>query len=116
VKLEAAGRDVFYYPDVMVSCGPLGEPRYFKSDPAVIFEVLSPDTEHIDRREKFFAYTALPTLHTYVIVEQERMKVTAFHRSTNGWRDEVLETQDALLRLPAVFADLPLSVIYERIL
>jgi Uma2 family endonuclease len=93
VKIETAGRAIFYYPDVMISCGPLGEPRYFKTDPVVIFQVLSPETESIDRREKLFAYTALSSLQAYVLVEQERIGVTVFGRAEPGWRSEHLEKE-----------------------
>jgi Uma2 family endonuclease len=115
VRIEAAGRDVFYYPDVMVRCGPAGEPRYFKTDPALIFEVLSPDTENIDRREKFFAYTSLPSLHAYVLVEQERIGVTAFRRRASGWSAEHLESREAVLRLQSPDLELPLSIVYEDV-
>jgi Uma2 family endonuclease len=115
VKLEAAGRDVFYYPDVMISCGPTGEPRYFKTDPAVIFEVLSPATEGIDRREKFFAYTSLPSLQAYILVEQEKIGVTLFRRGEAAWRKEQLESLEAVVRLELLGLELPLSAIYDRV-
>jgi Uma2 family endonuclease len=116
VRIEAAGRDVFYYPDVMVRCGPVGEPRYFKTDPILIFEVLSPDTEGIDRREKFFAYTSLPSLQAYVLVEQERIGVTVFRRGNSGWATERLEAREAVFHLDSPKIDLPLSVVYEDVL
>jgi Uma2 family endonuclease len=115
VRIEGAGRDVFYYPDVMVSCGPLSEPRYFKSDPTVIFEVLSPETESIDRREKYFAYTSLPSLQAYVLVGQEKIEVTVFRRAEPGWHADYLEARDSVLRLESIGLELPLAVIYDRV-
>ena len=35
----------FYYPDVMVNCDPAGQRAYSCETPAVIFELLSPETE-----------------------------------------------------------------------
>jgi Uma2 family endonuclease len=115
VRIRAAGRDVFYYPDVLVSCGPLGEPRYFETDPVLIFEVLSPETESIDRREKFFAYTSLPSLQTYVLVEQERIGLTTFRRRDAGWGAEHLDSLEAVLRFDSPKLDLPLSAVYEDV-
>ena len=112
-RIESVGHDAFYYPDVMVTCGPRGEPRYFKRDPVIIFEVLSPGTEGTDRREKFFAYTSLPTLEAYIIVEQDKIGVTAFRRAGEGWATEVIESRDAILHLPRIEMELPLALIYE---
>ena len=115
-RIESPQHDVFYYPDVMVTCGPRGEPRYFKRDPVIIFEVLSPSTDSIDRREKFFAYTSLPTLEAYVLVEQEKIGVTVFRRSGEGWATEEIEARDGVLQLPRIEMELPLTLIYEEVL
>ena len=40
----------YYYPDVLVACDPTDNAKYFRERPAVIFEVISPETERIDRR------------------------------------------------------------------
>jgi Uma2 family endonuclease len=55
VRLQIARTDIFYYPDVMVACDPRDSDRYFKRFPKVVIEVLSPDTERTDRREKFLS-------------------------------------------------------------
>ncbi len=115
-RIQSVGRDVFYYPDVMVSCGPRVKTDYFKRDPVIVFEVLSPSTESIDRREKFFAYTSLPTLDAYVLVEQEKIGVTVFRRSGEGWATEEIEGRDGVLALPRIEMELPLALIYEEVL
>jgi Uma2 family endonuclease len=43
---------VYYYPDVLVSCEQNPENPYFRNEPILIVEVLSPSTQEIDRREK----------------------------------------------------------------
>ncbi len=115
VRIKDAGRDIFYYPDVMISCGPLGEPRYFKTDPVVIFEVLSPETESTDRREKFYGYTSLVSLQAYVLVEQEKIGITVFRRGSTGWTREQLETRESVLRLESLGVELQLSAVYDRV-
>ncbi len=115
VKIDRIGRDVYYYPDVMVSCGPQGESRYFKIDPTVIFEVLSPETESIDRREKYFSYTSIDTLQSYILMEQTKIGATIFRRAGTEWQTETLNRLDEILRLESLQIELPLSTIYERV-
>ena len=45
-----------------------------------MFEVLSPDTERTDQREKRFAYSLVPSLKVYVIVAQDRRELTVLRR------------------------------------
>src|SRR6266404_3018929 len=89
VRLLIARADIFYYPDLMVACDPRDTDRYFKRYPKVLIEVLSPDTEATDRREKFLSYTGIETLEEYVLVAQDRREVTVFRRSRQ-WQPEIL--------------------------
>ena len=86
-RLERGSQSVFYYPDVMVACDPRDTDRYFKRFPKVIIEVLSPDTERTDEREKFWAYTSVETFDEYVLVAQDRMEVSVFRREKQ-WTKE----------------------------
>src|SRR5262245_33555661 len=81
VRLFISSDDVFYYPDLMVACDARDTDRYFKRYPRVLIEVLSPETERTDRREKFLSYTGIETLEEYVLVAQDRQQVTLFRRS-----------------------------------
>lgn len=71
VHIHSEGDDWYYYPDVMVNCDPAGQKRYYCDTPSIIFEVLSPETEATDRREKRLAYAKIPSLHTYVLLAQD---------------------------------------------
>ncbi len=114
VKIPPAFAEVFYYPDVLAACDPSDNEKYYRERPSVIFEVLSPETERTDRREKAIAYRQIPTLGAYVLVEQDRIAATVLHRADPGWRSEVLEGPGALLRLSGIGVELPLDRIYER--
>ena len=114
LRLELAREDIFYYPDVMVACDPRDTDRFFKRYPKVLVEVLSPDTERVDRREKFLSYTQIETLEEYVLVAQVKMEVTVFRRST-GWRPEIARQPDQELRLGSLEFTLPLRDIYEGV-
>lgn len=114
VRLQVAHEDVFYYPDVMVACDPRDTHPYFKRFPRVLIEVLSPQTEQTDRREKFLNYLQIETLEEYVLVAQDRREVTLFRR-TNKWEPEVLTQADERLSLKSLDFTLALSDVYEGI-
>ncbi len=114
VRLQLAGEDVFYYPDVMVACDPRDQDRYFKRLPKVIIEVLSEGTEAIDRREKFLSYRQIETLEEYVLVAQERMEVSVFRRA-DRWQPAILRGPDEVLRLASLDFKLPLKAVYEGV-
>jgi Uma2 family endonuclease len=112
VRLRLFGDEVLYYPDLMVACDPRDTDRYFKRYPSVLIEVLSPDTERTDRREKRFSYLGIETLETYILVAQDRMEVTVFRKSAD-WQPEILRAPTDLLRLPHLEFQVALSAIYE---
>jgi Uma2 family endonuclease len=114
VRLEIAREDIFYYPDVMVSCDRNDKERYYSRTPTVVFEVLSPSTETIDRREKHLNYRHAPTLEEYVLVAQERREVTIFRRAT-GWQSEIVTSPDAVIEFRSIKQSLTLAEIYEDV-
>jgi Uma2 family endonuclease len=114
VKIPPTFAEVFYYPDVMVACDPTDNAKYFRERPSLIFEVISPDTERTDRREKAIAYRQIPSVDVYVLIEQDRMAATVLRRSDPGWQSEALEGASAVLRLPHLGVEIPLDRLYER--
>jgi len=84
VRLRIAGQDIFYYPDLLLSCDQDDRKTYYCTKPCMIVEVLSESTERIDRREKFLAYTTLPSLRDYLLVSQTRRAVWHYRRSTQA--------------------------------
>jgi Uma2 family endonuclease len=114
VRLRLAGDDVFYYPDVMVTCDARDTDRYFKRFPNVLIEVLSPETERTDRREKFLSYTQIETLEEYVLVAQDKTEVTLFRRG-NKWQPEIINGTNQPVRFMSLDFALPLSAVYEGV-
>ena len=55
VHLHLGDQQIFYYPDILVTCDPRETNRYFKRYPKVLIELLSETTEAMDRREKFLS-------------------------------------------------------------
>lgn len=113
MRLEAG--TARFYPDVFVSCrgdiAPDPDTRSVASA-TVIIEVLSPSTEAYDRGRKWLAYQALPDLRHFVLVAQDQRRIEAYHREGAGWRYELLQAPDAVLRLDAVAVHLRLDAIY----
>ena len=113
VRIREASAECYYYPDVMVNCDPAGQQRYFCDTPALIVEVLSPDTQGTDRREKLLAYQGIPSLHTYILAEQEQREITVWHRQPQGWEKTIL-TGAETLHVPELEFGITLDAIYAR--
>ena len=117
MKLKV-NEDTFYYPDVFVACDKNFESAYFRQEPVLIIEVVSPSTRQTDRREKLRAYQQIPTVREYVVVEQDKIYVEIHRRQAdgrwityfynNGDLDEQLEFQSVNLKTT-------LEEIYERV-
>jgi len=108
--------DIFYYPDVMVTCDPQDTGKYYKTYPCLIVEVLSPSTADLDRREKRLNYQSLPSLQEYVLVDQEEMKIEVYRPNDAGnWSGQILEKND-ILELKSVGLTLAMADIYDEVL
>lgn len=109
--------DTFYYPDVMVVCGPKAHPLY-ETAPCLVVEVLSPGTEAQDQRgqrsylEKLSHYLRLPSLQAYLLLEGARPGGVLYRKTPSGFREERLEE---LLILPCPEGTLKLEEIYEGV-
>ena len=112
VRLEIAGDDVFYYPDLVMSCDPDDRASDYCRAPCLVVEILSAKTRRIDRREKFLAYTSMPSLRSYLLISQELRQVELFRRE-RGWRPEVF--CDGAVPLDCIDEALPLEAIYEGV-
>ncbi len=113
MKLRAAP-DAMYYPDVMVVRDPNDDDPLAKSRPCLIVEVLSPTTEHTDRREKLLAYRRIDSLKAYVMVYQDQRRVTRQWRDDGNawWQEDIVD--DGVVPLPCPEIALTLDEIYER--
>jgi Uma2 family endonuclease len=114
MKLRTAD-DVFYYPDVMVVCEPVGESSVYEDSPCLVVEVASPSTESIDRREKMLAYRSIPTLRAYLIVAQDDRRVERYWRGEDGeWRQGEAVGDGSKVPIPCPGPiEITLSEVYE---
>jgi Uma2 family endonuclease len=109
--------DAATLPDVMVQCGPLAPGASSVNNPTVLVEVMSEGSKARDRFEKWAVYQRLPSLKHYALVERDRPHVETFDRSGDVWSGvQILDGLEAMLALPAIGVDLPLSEIYRDVI
>jgi Uma2 family endonuclease len=104
--------DIFYYPDVQVSCEKQGHDLY-NTEPKLIIEVLSDSTERKDRVEKFYTYRKLASLEEYVLVAQDCLRIEIYRRR-NGWDVELLKEND-IFQFESVALQLTVADVYRDV-
>jgi len=115
VNFDARNNECFYCSDIVVTCDKRDSRQRVVRHPKVIIEVLSESTGRIDRREKFFAYTSIPTLEEYVLVGQEPREATVFRRGS-GWKAaEKYSGAHSKIAVPSLKFSLSLDAVYEGV-
>ena len=112
VNLNLRDDACYYYPDLVVTCDPRDTDPRFVRYPKLIIEVLSPGTERVDKREKFFAYTTIESLEEYVLVSQSPPEAMVYRRA-EGWRAVKANGFEATVALESLSAEVPLAAVYE---
>lgn len=100
------------YPDVLVCAGSLDQTTRTLTDAVAIFEVISDDTATTDRVDKLIDYAAVPSLRSYVLLEQTAIAATLFQREPAGTWTASAHTEGALI-LPGIDLTLPLAELYQ---
>lgn len=115
IKVRAS-EEVFYYPDVMVTCEGNFNNQYFAEEPVLIIEVLSPSTKQIDQREKLSAYQQMPSVREYVLVDQDKIAVEIHRRQPDGrWITYYFDEKNEELTFESIGLTMPFSEIYRRV-
>ena len=108
----------YTYPDVMVVCGEqkirADAPQSSLENPTLLFEVLSPSTEMVDRNQKLEQYRQIPSLLGYFLAAQDKPLIEAHTRSFDDWQYREYAGLDASLHIPAPACEIPLSEVYRR--
>ena len=116
VRIDLGSHTRFYYPDVMVVCHPNPRSDHFQDHPVVVIEVASESTRRIDRGEKADIYMRIPSLKVLLLVEAESIGVSVWRRGTDGaFAMERYDDPAAVIALPEIEADLPLSELYGNV-
>ena len=102
----------FLYPDLFVHCSQDRGDTYFKTDPTLVIEVLSPNTQRYDRGDKRLAYQSLPSLQEYVLVAQDEPSIEIYRRTNAGWQLSIHNRIDASIQLRCIDLEIGLSRVY----
>jgi len=116
VKVSPTG--LYTYPDLAAVCGEAffdDEHTDTLLNPTVIVEVLSPSTEAYDRGEKFAHYRRLESLHEYVLVSQDKVRIESFVRQGAQWLLSEASSLDEVVRLESIGCELVLRDIYDKV-
>jgi len=103
------------YPDV-VECGALADNDLVAHTPRVLFEGLSPSNTLRQQMKLIADHQAMPSVEQVVFLEQRRPSSLVWTWNADGWRAEDVEGLDAVLRLPPIDIDLPMTEVYERLM
>jgi len=114
VKAKLIQSDAYYYPDVMVSCEKSPNP-YFREQPSLIVEVLSPTTAKFDAGDKRLDYQSLPSLQEYVLVSTDCMDVRVWRRSNEADWMVTIYTDGMMIPLSSVGLEIPIEQVYEEV-
>ena len=120
MKIATNKKGLFSYPDLAIVCG---EPKFYDkrgdviTNPAVIFEVLSPSTESYDRGEKLLRYTNnIKSLSDYVLVSQSEPFIEHFFKQPDGsWAKIETAGIEEKFYLPVIETEIRLAELYENI-
>jgi Uma2 family endonuclease len=111
LKVDTASDKQFLCPDLMVSCDREGWREKWLLNPRLIVEVLSPSTQHIDRREKAATYRRIPSVEEYVIVAQSSWQLTILRRAED-WVPKVVSGPEAVAEFQSLGISVPLAEVY----
>lgn len=110
----------YKYPDGSVFCGKREIEKIdgiaVLTNPVLIVEVLSPNTERIDRGPKFTLYKNIPSFKEYLLIAQDEPRITQFVKQADGeWQPNVVVGLDSTIHLPSINCTLALSEVYQNV-
>jgi Uma2 family endonuclease len=116
-KISVIRANTRLYPDITVVCG---KPEFDSDElralvnPALIAEVMSESSEVYDRGAKWNAYRQVPSLKTYILINQNIQRAEVFNREAGDeWSYKVYEDiQNDVIPIPCLGISLSLGDIY----
>ncbi|WP_226342386.1 Uma2 family endonuclease [Deinococcus sp. AJ005] len=115
MRLSVEASSSYFYLDVMLVCDTASSQRLAEIAPCLLVEVLSPSTAANDRVGEYAMYTAIPSLQTYLIAEQNERRVYAYQRDGQQWNlSEVSGSGE--VQIPCLGRVLSLDDIYGGVL
>lgn len=115
VRIQTQRGTTFYYPDVQVVCKPNPQSDSFQDAPVIVVEVLSDSTRRTDMVEKRDLYCSIPSLKSYIMIEQDFTHVTVLTRTETGFDEHSYTGLDETIQISDPAVHLSLKEIYRDI-
>ncbi len=116
MRTTNSDRSAYMYPDVTIVCGKeeLEDDKFDTLlNPSVIFEILSPSTQNVDKGRKLLYYQLIPSLKEYFMVDTLKQRIYIAKKQENGkWAFENTVEEDRIF-IETIQLSLPLSAIYK---
>jgi Uma2 family endonuclease len=105
------------FPDIIVDRAGEAPRDLTATAPVLIAEVLPPSSEQVDLGDKSTEYLQLPSLAIYLVFAQDQIKAWVWTRGPAGFpsQPDLLEGEDAVVRIEALSINLPLAEVYARV-
>lgn len=104
----------YFYPDIVVDCSNLSGDSIFTENPTAIVEIIAKATRKTDKVIKRYAYTSIPTLKEYMLVEQDFVEVELWRRHGQHWELSVYYLGDSIT-FESIALTLTVEDIYDRV-
>ncbi len=117
LRIQVESLNNVLYPDASVICGPLDcnpkSPTLVRN-PTLVLEVLSKGTANYDKGSKFHMYQMIPSLRTYVLVEQSHPRVYVHYKKEDGaWDVDHYFGIGSVVELKPLGVSIAMADIYE---
>lgn len=110
----------YRYPDASVVCGESQFENIHGIDalvnPVLIVEVLSPNTEAVDKEDKRIAYQAIESLREYLLIAQDKVELTHYTRNGDMWFRNILTDLSANLHLASLEQTISIDELYRGVI
>ncbi len=115
VRIRTSSGTRFYYPDAQVVCQSNPQSDTFQDAPVLIFEIISESTRRADEGEKKDSYLTIPSLHAYIMLEQEVAVAVVYRRVENGFERQVYDHRASNIQLSEPAVRLSFEEIYRDV-
>lgn len=120
VKIYLDKSESYVYPDGSAVCDKIESSIYQVgaiTNPIIIIEVLSENSEKYDRGQKFHNYRRLPSFQNYILIAQDKLYVEVWYRPPGAdlWRIDIYEGESANAHIQSVNINLSLKELYDPV-
>ena len=119
LRVFVKSKEAFFYPDATIVCGEIELAEEFKEtvkNPSVVFEILSPSTEHYDMGKKFFNYMQIDTLKETIAIDSREMNIKIGRRKANNlWAFEELTQANQIFAIETIQFSMSVQDIYNQV-